>query len=136
MNEFNYLAVDFGKNRIGLAVANSLSRLASPLKIIDSSSAIEAVSEMAREYQVLVVGSPRDMNGNYGEMADLVKAWYEDLMSVCRGKSIALDFVLFDETLSSVRARELARDLGRGQRDHIDDLAAAIILQDYLDQTR
>jgi putative transcription antitermination factor YqgF len=134
MHELNYLSIDYGRTRIGLATANSVAKIARPLSIItnDENAIIMLMSEVA-DVDVVVVGTPRNMNGEYGEMYHEVKAWYENLHEASKALGHPADFVLFDETLSSVRAKQAAKELGRTDISHIDDIAAAIILQDYLE---
>jgi len=133
-----YLAIDYGSRRIGLAVSDLSGRMAMPAEVISGRNNpvldAEAVWQAAQEYDadVLVVGLPLNMDGSEGPQARHTRRFAEALAKVS-GKPV--DFQ--DERLSSSAAELLLRDhqlMGRGrQRKPIDNIAAQITLQSYLD---
>lgn len=121
-----YLGIDFGMRRIGLASSEGL--LASPLKIIHGHSlddlalkVLEVVKE--EEAEKIVVGKPE---GFVGRMVEV----FADLLS-----KKGLDVVTADETLSTQDATKVMVEMGVGEKERRlpDAQAAAIILQNYLD---
>lgn len=120
-----YLGVDWGEKRIGLATADSETDLALPLKTVSNlSEVLGAIVE--EEIDEVVIGSPRKMNG---EEADN-QAWLNFVDELRRRCSKPIHF--FDERLSSLAADALAgEESDKAQRDEV---AATIVLQDYLDR--
>ena len=133
------MGLDIGDKRIGVALSDSESILASPFTIIERSGErqdIEAIINIINEHQVkqIVVGLPRLMNGSIGRQAEKVKAFVQRL---CSHTEIPVEFR--DERLTTVSARRLmqaaqSKKTKRKARD--DAVAAAIILQGYLDETQ
>ena len=113
--------------------------LASPFTIItcnDETADIEAVISLISQHQVerVVVGLPRSMDGSLGKQAEKVKAFVQKL---CRHTQVPVEFR--DERLSTVLAQRLmkAADARKPRKKARDDaVAAAIILQGYLDEGR
>lgn len=129
------LGIDHGEKRIGLAVSDALGVSARELAIIESrgpSRDFAAIGRFAGAENVvgIVVGIPHNPNAPAGvkTQAELVRAWIADLR-----EALDLPVVEVSEYLTSEEARRLARDQKRGARDKIDDLAARVILQSYLD---
>ena len=133
------LGLDIGDKRIGVALSDPESILASPLTIIDrgdEGQGIEAIVGVINQYQVrqIVVGLPRSMDGSIGKQAEKVEAFVQKL---CRHTEVPVKFR--DERLTTVSAKRLMQDAStkktrRKARD--DAVAAALILQGYLDETR
>lgn len=132
------LGVDHGSKRIGLAISDPLGMFARELTIIkrttdedDFARIRQIVTQEAVEG--IVIGVPTNYEARPGQQsqADEVRQWVEAL-----GKQVSLPLVLWDEQLSSADARELARSKRRKPSDPIDDLAARVILQSYLDALR
>jgi putative Holliday junction resolvase len=129
------LGLDVGDKRIGVALSDPQGILASPLTIIscrNETADIEAVANIISQHQVerVIVGLPRSMNGSLGKQAEKVKAFVHSLSS-----QIKIPIEFRDERLSSVSARRLIQDTGRKRVRHDDAIAAALILQTYLDET-
>ena len=130
------LGLDVGERRIGLAISTPEGRLAVPLRVLERRAAtadLEAIAALARAEQVemIVIGHPLSMDGTAGVQARRVEAFARAL-----AKAAGLPFELWDERLSSVQAERSVR-LARGRRRApSDDVAAAIILQGYLDRRR
>lgn len=131
------MGIDHGLKRIGLAVSDSSGLVAREFAIIKRKSNAEdfaQIQQVVAEQRIaaFVVGLPsnEDRPGQHSQ-ADTVQRWVERFSAV-----IPLPVILWDEQLSSVDARELARQQRRKPRQPIDDLAARVILQSYLDAVR
>jgi putative Holliday junction resolvase len=128
------LGVDFGRARIGIAVSDELGMLAHPVKTIPASrDAAKQIGEIVREKNAerVVVGLPRHMNGSVGESAGEALAFAEELR-----KLLPCEVVTWDERLTTMAANRALRDTGRKTRDSrnvVDQVAAQMILQGYLD---
>lgn len=127
------LGLDLGERRIGVAVSTPEGGLAVPLRIIERENdeqAIEAIAQVAREEQAeaLVVGYPRSMDGSAGKQAERVESFARRA-----GEACGLPIELQDERLSSKQA-ERAAPGSKKRRGPSDDVAAAIILQAFLDR--
>jgi putative holliday junction resolvase len=128
------LGVDFGRVRIGLALSDELGLLAHPLKTIPAGrDAAKQIGEIVREKNVerVVLGLPRRMNGTTGEAAAEVLVFAAKLR-----KFLPCDVVTWDERLTTIAANRALRDSGKKTRDSrnvVDQVAAQMILQGYLD---
>lgn len=131
-----YLSLDVGNKRVGVAVGNSVTRLALPLAVITRTNPTQdaaQLAEMIRAYEVelLVVGLPRNADGGVGEQAALTRAYAAQLEAL-----LALPLYFQDERYSTATAQRAQRargfDAKRG-RATLDASAAAVILQDFLD---
>ena len=120
-----------------MALSDPDGILASPLTIINRTDApidMEAITGIINQYQVkqIVVGLPRSMDGSLGRQAEKVKAFIQEL---CRYTQIPVEFR--DERLTTVSAKRLlhAVNTKKTRRKVRDDaIAAALILQGYLDE--
>ncbi|MFA5109446.1 MAG: Holliday junction resolvase RuvX [Patescibacteria group bacterium] len=119
-----YLGVDWGEKRIGLATADSEVSLALPLKTVGSlAEVLNVIKE--EETDIIVLGSPKKMSGEAADnplWLDFVKQLRE-----LSGKRVEL----VDERLSSLAADALAGE--EAEKAGRDEIAATLILQDYLD---
>ena len=133
------VALDVGEARIGVAVSDELELIATPRALIrrkTTAGALEAVAqEIARaEAQLVVVGLPVSFDGQLHAQARAIQSFAEKLR-----RRIAQPLIYADETLSSVRAEERLREAGvrpERMRERIDSEAAAVILEDVLEQRR
>ena len=129
------LALDFGRARIGAAISDELQLLAHPLETIPANKqALSRVAEIVRERKVdhVVAGIPRQMNGQMGAAAAEVLQFVEKLRAI-----LPCPVVTWDERLTTVAAQRALRDAGKKTRDtrsYIDQVAAQMILQSYLDR--
>ncbi len=135
MTDFSrYLGVDHGLARIGIALSDPLRITARPLAIIDGKNQGKAIVEIAQivlEQAVsrVVVGLPTDSQSEIGPQAEIVIRWTRDLK-----QAVSCAIVFWDETNSSEYAQAIAKRSRRGgKRAAIDDIAAAGILQEYLE---
>ena len=128
------LGVDFGQARIGVAISDELRMLAHPVETIPSAGkAIERLAALAREKNVerIVIGVPRLMSGGLGSAAEAVMLFVEKMR-----KAVSCEVVTWDERLTTVAAHRALRDAGkktRATRGYVDQVAAQMILQGYLD---
>lgn len=132
-------AVDLGKVRVGLAVADELGLMAHPRPYLDGRDQRRVVFELARLAEtegitVFVVGLPRQLNGKEGVAAQRARRFAEVL-----GARTAARVELIDEWLSTREAHARLRERGattREARERVDSAAAAVLLQSWLDGHR
>jgi putative Holliday junction resolvase len=136
------LGIDAGERRVGVALSDELRLLASPLTVLDRAyglaPVLDALAEVARSQDVahLVVGLPLNSDGSAGRQARRAQDFARTAERV-----IGLPVELWDERLSTREAEAIARAQGRNMRKlrqsgQLDAIAAAVILQDYLDHSR
>ena len=129
------LGLDFGSARIGVAISDELQMMAHPLETIPANEEpASRVAEIVREKQVdhVVAGIPRQMNGQIGTAATEVLEFVEKLRAI-----LPCPVVTWDERLTTVAAHRALRDAGKKTRDtrgYVDQVAAQMILQTYLDR--
>lgn len=131
------LGVDFGRARIGVAVSDELQMLAHPVETVPAwpaKNALARVAALAREKDVecVVVGLPRHMNGTTGSSAEEALAFAEKLRA-----KVTCEVRTIDERLTTVAANRALQSAGRKTRDtrgYVDQVAAQMILQSYLDR--
>jgi putative Holliday junction resolvase len=130
------LALDHGTVRIGVAVSDELKVIASPLEYIPAeplAEALDRLKTLVREKEVgqIIVGMPRNMDGSYGPAAEKVRQFVAELKP-----TLNLPIRTWDERLTSAQAnRMLIQGHVRRQdrKQVVDKMAAAILLQSYLD---
>jgi putative holliday junction resolvase len=130
------LALDHGTVRIGVAVSDELGMIAQPLEFIPAeppAAFLERLLKLVAERDVgrILVGMPRNMDGSYGPAAEKVKEFVLKLR-----ESFTIPIQTWDERLTSVQAQRMLREAsvkGAKQRGKIDQMAAAILLQSFLD---
>jgi putative holliday junction resolvase len=128
------LGLDFGRARIGVAISDELQFLAHPLETIQTNQQPTArIAEIVREKKIdhVVAGIPKRMNGQIGPAATEVLEFVERLRAI-----LLCPVVTWDERLTTVAAQRALRDAGkktRHTRAYVDQVAAQMILQSYLD---
>ena len=124
------IAVDVGTVRIGVAVADSIVPIAMPYATVSvDGEEIERIKNLvsSENIETIVVGYPRNQAGDTTEQTGIVEAFAHKLQDVA-------NMVFQDESLTSVLAEERLKSLGKPyEKADIDAMAAAIILQDYLE---
>lgn len=133
------LAIDLGTRRIGVALSDPTGTIAAPLETITPAGerrAAERVADLCRSHDVaaVVVGWPRNMDGSRGPAARQAEAFAERLRTV-----LTVPVELWDERLSTAAAERtlIEADVRREERRRTRDrVAAAVILQGYLDAQR
>ena len=129
------MGLDVGEKRIGVAISDPLGYIAQGISIIKRED-IEGLKKIVSDYDIerIIVGLPKNMDGSIGGQGKKVLAFIEDLK-----REIALPILTWDERLTTKEAEGilLKADLSRAKRKRvIDKLAAALILQSYLDSQR
>jgi putative Holliday junction resolvase len=131
------LGLDIGEKRIGVAISDEMGMIASPLVTIN------AATDVAQELRILIerygiariiVGLPIGLSGREGPQAKTVRTVADALAS-----ELGIEFVYSDERLSSTVAErsQIKQGTRRDKRkQNIDNIAAAVILQGYLDTQR
>ena len=129
------LGIDLGEARVGVAVSDDLGMLAHPLETISvkTTDVKKRILTLAAERgaQTIIVGMPRNMDGSYGPAATKAKEFIEALRS-----STEIKVIGWDERLTTVSAQRSLHEAGKNtkkQRPIIDQVAAQIILQGWLD---
>lgn len=130
------LALDHGTKRIGVAVSDELKLIAQPLEYIPAESFADFLTRLKellreKEVELILVGLPRNMDGSYGPAALKV----QDFVAALKG-AVTVPIKTWDERLTSVQANRLLIQGGvrRDKRKQaVDRMAAAILLQGYLD---
>jgi putative Holliday junction resolvase len=133
------MALDVGERRIGVAVSDPLGIIARSLTVVrreTDEAAIAQIRALMDEQDVgrLVVGHPRLLSGKVGSQARAVEDFARQLEA-----AVAVPLEMWDERLSTVTAARVLSERGqsaREQKQTIDAVAAAVILQDYLDACR
>jgi putative Holliday junction resolvase len=128
------LGIDLGRARIGVAVSDELGMLAHPVETIPANTdAMRRIAEIVRDKDAerVVVGLPRHMNGSVGIGATEALAFAEKLKTL-----LPCEVLTWDERLTTTAANRALRESGRKTRDSrrvVDQVAAQMILQSYLD---
>ncbi|PYJ17772.1 MAG: Holliday junction resolvase RuvX [Verrucomicrobia bacterium] len=128
------LGLDLGRVRIGAALSDELRLLAHPLETVPADAQATArLTEIVREKKVdhVVVGIPRQMNGRIGAAATEAMQFVEKLRAI-----LPCPVVTWDERLTTVAAHRALGEAGkktRATRGFVDQVAAQMILQGYLD---
>ena len=130
------LALDHGTRRIGVAVSDETKTIAQPLEYILAEPFGDFIKRLnqillEKEVDLLLIGLPRNMDGSYGPAADKVKTFVGVLKT-----ATVVPIKLWDERLTSSQANKILIQGGvrRDKRkENVDKMAAAILLQSYLD---
>ena len=121
---------------MGIAMSDEFKMIAQPLEFIPAepfSGFLDRLKELLREYEVelILLGMPRNMDGSYGEASLKVREFEAVLKN-----SITVPMKTWDERLTSVQANRVlseGRAKKKKKRQNVDAIAAAILLQSYLD---
>jgi putative Holliday junction resolvase len=130
------LALDVGERRTGVAVGEWIARPLTTLRRRSRAEDYARIANLVREHDAdtLVVGLPLNMDGSRGRQARRVARYADRMMEALAERGLKVELVLWDERLSTEEASRVLRDSGRSDRDGgIDAVAAAVILQSYLD---
>lgn len=133
------MSVDLGKARTGIAVCDKSEFLASPYTVIFEKSPNklpEKVAQAAKECkaELIVVGLPKNMDGSEGESAQNARAFAQKISELT-----GIDTVLQDERGTTITAHNYLNTTntrGKKRKNVVDEVAATIILQDYLDKQK
>lgn len=130
------LGVDLGDRRVGIALSDPRRTLASPLTVLQRTPQLHA--DIGREIDeweanLVVVGLPLSLDGSIGPAAEKALAEVEKM-----GATLSVPVETYDERLTTVTAERMMTDAGldsRRQRKVVDKIAAAVMLQAWLDRT-
>lgn len=132
------LAIDYGKKRTGIAVTDEMKIIASGLTTIPSETALEFLSNYFNTEKVeeVIIGEPKQMNGMPSESAPII----EKFVTAFKTKFPEVKLTRVDERFTSKMAFQTMIDSGlkKKQRQNkalIDEIAATIMLQDFLNRT-
>jgi putative Holliday junction resolvase len=129
-----FLALDIGERRIGVAIADSIGRIATPLTTVQvDGTEIVQIQRLLLEHAItaFVIGLPRNQQGEETAQSNLIRQFVQ-----LRLGGFALPIAFQDESVTSVIAEERLSKRKKGySKADIDAEAAAIILQDYLEAT-
>ncbi|MBE7011269.1 MAG: Holliday junction resolvase RuvX [Ruminococcaceae bacterium] len=133
------LGIDFGDSRTGFASSDALGLIASTVETFKEKNmkkvALRAV-HLAKELgaEKIVLGYPKNMNGTVGDRGKKSKRLANEIKSL-----MDIPVILWDERLTTVSAHNLMNETnvrGEKRKDSVDKIAAAFILQSYLDSQR
>ena len=133
------LGLDYGTKTVGVALSDETELIAQPYETIERKHATKLRQTFARIEEIIVkenvgkivLGYPKNMNNTEGERAEATKLFQYDLE-----RRTGLSVVLMDERLSTVSANRILEETGvalSARKTYIDKMAAAYILQGYLD---
>lgn len=130
------LAIDYGRRRIGLAISDELGLTAQPLPTIQRKNRRADLHRLRDVVQkkgarAVLVGSPVHLSGRQSEMASEAARFARRVQ-----EELGLPVELRDERLTSWEAEQMAAEMGLEKNADLDSLAAAILLREYLDETR
>jgi putative Holliday junction resolvase len=130
------LALDPGSVRVGVAVSDELQMIATPLEFIPAEPWTDFLARLKhllaeREVGEIIVGLPRNMDGSYGPAAELAREFVGKLQA-----EFTTPIRTWDERLTTKLASRMMSQAGRKAKDQkgrVDQAAAAVLLQGYLD---
>lgn len=134
------MGLDFGSKTVGVAISDPLLVTAQGIEIIRRKEenklrqTLARIEELAVQYEVseIVLGYPKNMNNSEGERVEKTLAFKESLE-----RRSGLPVVLWDERLTTVAADKSMMEMGirrENRKDYVDEIAAMLILQGYLDR--
>lgn len=133
------MSIDYGDARVGVAVSDLLGITAQGIETIQNTgkrALFGRLKELIDEYKpkIIVIGLPKNMNGTLGERAQKSIDFEAQLKEIYDGKT-----ELFDErltTVSAIRTLNETNTRGKKRKQVVDTIAAALILQAYMDKNR
>lgn len=130
------LGIDYGEKRVGVAISDGLGLTARPLTVVPRATAVEEVMSLVKDQDVvtIVVGLPTGLGGREGMSATEARKLADEIAA-----ATGVEVVMRDERYTSRIAESALLESGmkrRRRRENVDKVAAAILLQDYLDSKR
>lgn len=131
-----YMGIDYGTRRIGIAISDPNATMAIPLATVEvktDHSHMARIKQLADDYRVatVVVGLPYNMDGTLTEAGNKVMEWTKGLQTI-----LERPVILWDERLTTFEAHGLLDEIdvkGAKRKTKVDQIAASLILKDYLD---
>ena len=139
-NPPRYLALDVGSKRIGVAVSDELGLTAQPVLTLErrrnTREDLRSLARLARRFGVagIVVGNPLHLSGEESPRSTRTQAFAAQL-----GELTGLPTILWDERLTTQEAHRILYEAGKTRQEHqrvVDQVAATLILQSFLDERR
>ncbi|MDD5377510.1 MAG: Holliday junction resolvase RuvX [Candidatus Gracilibacteria bacterium] len=127
------LAIDYGTKKIGLAIA--VEGIAFPLSIIATKEAFSHLPKLVKERGVdtIIIGIANHMDGTTSDQATRTREFQKKLQNLLPKD---MKYIEWDERLTTFEAKNAVDPFGKDPRKAIDDVAASIMLQSYLDQLK
>ena len=135
------LAVDWGERRIGLALSDETQVLAQPLTTLIRRTGkrfpMAQLLDLVKKHNVvgIIVGLPLDESGAEGDAAHSARSLADDI----KRRAGDLEVRMWDERMTTARVLAAIREMGgsaRGRKEDVDAMAAALLLQHYLDSRK
>ena len=142
MSSVKILGIDYGDSRTGVSISDLMGWTAQPVETIDMKKgmtfAVSRLCELIKlnAVNLAVVGFPLNMNGTIGPRAEKTIKFIEMLKNKTEEMNMAVEFVKWDERLTTVIANRTMHELGiktKNKKGLVDKIAAVQILQSYLD---
>lgn len=129
-----YLGIDYGTKWIGLALSDGLGLTARPLQVVERGDLAKVLTNLVEEYPIagVIVGLPTGLSGHEGDSAVGARALAREI-----GELLDVPVELVDERFTSRMAEDALLEAGmkrRRRKETVDKVAAAIILQTFLDR--
>lgn len=134
LHTMSTLAIDYGTKKIGLAIA--VEGIAFPLSIIATKEAFSILPKLVKErnVDVIVIGIANHMDGTLSDQATRTREFQKKLSNILPKDT---KYVEWDERLTTFEARSSMGQIGtKFVRENIDDVAASILLQSYLESKK
>lgn len=130
------LGIDYGAKRVGVAVSDRIGLIARPLEVVERKHIVSRVVDLVAEYRIesIVVGIPTALAGHEGKSAAGARELIGELE-----QNVGVKVEQIDERFTTRMAEEALLESGMRRQDRqsaVDKVAAAIILQSYLDRKR
>jgi len=132
------MALDVGFKRIGVALSDPLLLTASPYRVIYRKSNRETFNELLRvidkkKVNKVIIGLPINREGERSKIALKIEKFARKFEDFLKEKGKSIEIVFRDESFTTLEAKELARELKKGEGE-VDHIAAALLLKDYLEE--
>lgn len=129
-----FLGIDLGEKRVGLAISDKTATISSPFKMVNRDNLLTELNDIIKEEQItdIVIGLPKHMNNSLGDKAEEVLEIKELLK-----QKFPVEVYLQDERRSTIAASEImlqSKMRKQKRKAKIDEMAAAVILQSFLDR--
>jgi putative Holliday junction resolvase len=134
------MALDVGFKKIGVALSDPLMLTSYPYRVIFRKSNRETFEELLsiieeKGVSDVVVGIPINREGKRTRIGEKIEKFVDKFKNFLSERGVRVRFHLFDESYSTLEAEELLRNLGK-KREAVDDVAAALILREWLEERR
>jgi len=136
------LGLDYGSKTVGVAVSDPLLITAQGVEIIRRESegkirkTYQRIEELCKQYEVekIVLGNPKNMNGTEGDRVEKTREFKEAIE-----RRTGIQVILWDERLTTVSADKIMIESNirrENRKEYVDEIAAMLILQNYLESIR